>query len=149
MTVDSRLVFQLLEGIDLFKGFTTDELWSLLEAGVWEKAPAGGKILSAGALDLHMYVMVEGRAEVIFNRKVLAVLEAGDAFGEFGLMGQRRSADVVAAEPCLLLRFNAESLNDLELDLQVKLLKRILVSLMIRLQDVNRHLFWNLRTHWK
>ncbi|MEW6267082.1 MAG: cyclic nucleotide-binding domain-containing protein [Thermodesulfobacteriota bacterium] len=146
---ESQFILNILEKVEFFQGFAEDELWRLLESGDWSKAAPGEKIVTAGELDLHMYVLINGQAEVVFGHKVMAVLEGGDTFGEFGLMGERRSADVVSKTPCLLLKFNADRLNQLPVPLQVKLLKRILFSLMVRLQSVNRHFFWNLPTHWK
>ena len=149
MDVDRKLIPDILEKVDLFKGFDREELWLLFEAAEWSKVAEGTKIVTAGDMDLWMYVMVEGEAEVVFGSKLLSVLKVGDAFGEFGLMGQRRTADVVAGANCLLLKLNAENLNFLPITLQAKLLRRILVSLMMRLQNVNRNLFWNLPAHWR
>lgn len=149
MTIDRTLVFQILEEVELFKNLSHEELWDLLEAGEWKKASEGEKIITAGDLDLWMYILIKGQAEVVFGDKLISVLEAGDAFGEFGLMGERRTADVVAKTQCLLLALNADRLNHMPIILQGKLLRRILVSLMMRLQNVNRHLFLSLPAHWK
>ncbi|MBF0528439.1 MAG: cyclic nucleotide-binding domain-containing protein [Deltaproteobacteria bacterium] len=149
MAEEHRLIFQILEEVEFFDGFNTDELWKLVETADWVKAVPGEKICTSGELDLHMFVLVEGEAEVIFGSKLISLLTTGDSFGEFGLMGERRSADVVAKTRCLLLRFNAERLNSLPVPMQIRLLKRIIVSLLMRLQNVNRHIFWKLPAAWK
>ena len=149
MSEDHRLVFQVLEGSRFFQGFTEQELWRVIESGDWAKAEAGERIVTAGSLDLYMFVLVNGQAQVVFERRILSVLDPGDTFGEFGLMGERRSADVVAKTKCLLLRLNAQQLNDLSIELQVKLLKRILVALMARLKNINRNTFWNMHSQWR
>jgi len=95
-----------------------------------------------------MYVLVQGEVAVILEDKVLAVLHTGDTFGEFGLMGIKRTADVVARTECMLLGFNAERLNMLPTDLQIKFLKRLLVMFMIRLQKINKRTVLNLPTKW-
>jgi CRP-like cAMP-binding protein len=142
-------ILNLLEDIDFFKGFTQEDLGQLLEAGDWSKAAPGTQIITEGDLDLHMYVLVQGRVEVVLNKKVLATLETGETFGEFGLMGERRTAHVVAKKDCLFLGFNADRLNTLPLDLQIKFLKKILFTLFARLQKVNRRIWWDLPTQWR
>lgn len=142
-------IIQLLEGIEFFKGFTDDEQNDLLEAGEWFKASVAQRIITEGELDLYMYVLIQGQVDVVLNEKILASLQRGDTFGEFGLMGERRTAHVMARSSCLLLRFNADRLNQLPLPLQIKFLKKILFTLFARLQKVNRQVWWNLPTQWR
>jgi CRP-like cAMP-binding protein len=140
-------ILQLLDGIEFFKGFSNEELSELLDSGHWSKAVVGEQIITEGELDLYMYILVNGTVDVVLNDKILATLTAGDTFGEFGLMGERRTAHVMAHTDCLLLRFSAERLNTLTMPLQIKFLKRILFTLFARLQKVNRRIWWNLPTH--
>jgi len=149
MTSLNPSMFQLLEDMDFFVGFSREELSELLEAGEWSKAAAGERIITEGDLDLYMYVLIHGQVDVVFNEKVLAGLGTGDTFGEFGLMGGRRTAHVVARTECLLLGFNADRLNLLALPLQIKFLKKILFALFARLQKVNRQVWWDLPTQWR
>lgn len=142
-------ILQLLEGIDFFSGFTDDEMNELLEAGEWSKAALGEHIITEGELDLYMYVLIQGKVDVVLNDKVLSELQAGDTFGEFGLMGGRRTAHVVARGDCLLLGFNADRLNWLDLPLQIKFLKKILFTMFARLQKVNRRVWWELPAQWR
>jgi CRP-like cAMP-binding protein len=140
---------QLLEGIDFFSGFSHVEMALLLEAGEWSKAQNGQAIITEGDIDLYMYVLVQGQVDVVLNEKVLAHLGEGDTFGEFGLMGGRRTAHVVARSNCLLMGFNADRLNQLPLALQIKFLKKILFTLFARLQKINRRAWWDLPTQWR
>jgi CRP-like cAMP-binding protein len=141
-------ILGILEGIDFFSGFTKEELATLLNTGEWAKTPTGKKIISQGDLDLYMYVLVQGEVEVVLEDKVLAVLHTGDTFGEFGLMGIKRTATVVTRTECMLLGFNADRLNLLPTELQIKFLKRLLVMFMIRLQKINKRTILNLPTKW-
>jgi len=131
-------VRSLITDIPFFDCFTAEEVGVLLDAGTWTKAPAGKRIITEGEIDLRMFVLIQGRAEVIFNEKVLAVLSSGDIFGEFGLMGAPRMAHVEAQIECMLLSFGADQLNILPLELQVKLLRRILLVIFARLQKINQ-----------
>ncbi|MEW6263071.1 MAG: cyclic nucleotide-binding domain-containing protein [Thermodesulfobacteriota bacterium] len=142
-------ILQLLADIDFFNGFSSEELSDLLEAGEWSKAPAGKNIITEGEHDLYMYVLIQGQVDVVLNEKILSTLGSGDTFGEFGLMGGRRTAHVAAKTECLLLGFNADRLNMVPLPLQIKFLKKILFTMFARLQKVNRRVWWELPTQWR
>jgi CRP-like cAMP-binding protein len=134
----NKTIQQILEGIAFFDGFSPEELEGLLEAGKWSKAIPRKRIIQQGEQDLHMYVLVQGQAEVIYNQKVIAVLNSGDIFGEVGLlMGNPRTAHVESRTECLLLAFNADDLNKLPLELQVKFLRHVLAAVFNRLQKSN------------
>jgi CRP-like cAMP-binding protein len=142
-------ILNLLEDIEFFKGFSYEELGELLEAGEWSKAASEERIITEGEMDLYMYVLIQGSVEVVLNNKVLSTLSSGETFGEFGLMGERRTAHVMAKTDCLMLGFNADRLNLLPLPLQIKFLKKILFTLFARLQKVNRRIWWDLPTQWR
>ncbi len=127
----------ILEGIAFFQGFTPEEMDILLEVGKWSKVPPHERIIHQGEQDLHMFVLVQGQAEVIYNEKIVAVISSGDIFGEIGLMGKPRIAHVESCSECLLLAFDADDLNNLPLVLQVKFLRRVLDTVFARLQKSN------------
>jgi len=127
----------IIEEIAFFQGFTPEELDMLLEVGKWAKVPQGELIIHQGDQDLHMFILVQGRTEVVYSEKVVAVINSGDIFGEVGLMGKPRIAHVQSAQECLLLSFDANDLNELPLTLQVKFLRRVLDTLFARLQKAN------------
>jgi CRP-like cAMP-binding protein len=138
-------LLHLVAELPFFDCFSKAEISLLLDAGTWEKVPPGNRIITKGEIDLKMFVLVQGHAEVILHDKVLAVLSAGDIFGEVGLMGAPRTTHVEAQTDCLLLSFDAEQLNDLPLELQVIFLRQILFATFARLQKINQ---WDwLRRH--
>jgi CRP-like cAMP-binding protein len=126
-----------LEGIDFFQGFTPEEMDILMQFGKWSKVQVSEKIIQQGERDLNMFLLVKGQVEVIYNEKVLATISAGEIFGEVGLMGKPRIAHVQSCKECLLLVFNADDLNKLPLELQVKFLRRVLDTVFTRLQKSN------------
>jgi eukaryotic-like serine/threonine-protein kinase len=144
MDVSERTLLHLLEDIKFFRGFNREDLTTLLGSGQWEKAETGRQIIAAGDFDLTMYLLIQGQVEIVYNRRVMSILNPGDTFGEFGLMGEPRTAAAIAKSSCLLLSFNAHRLNLLPDRLQVKLLMAIFQSLMTRLLKVNRRMFMNL-----
>ena len=138
MTTMARTTFMsILDGIAFFQVFSPEELDILLTAGKWSKVAPHEKIVQQGDQDLHMFILIQGQAEVIYREKVVAVLNSGDIFGEIGLMGMPRIAHVESSIECMLLAFAANDLNNMPLTLQVKFLRRILDTVFTRLQKYN------------
>lgn len=140
-------LLHIVAEIPFFDCFDKTEISLLLDAGTWIEVSPGSRIITKGEIDLRMFVLVQGHAEVVLQEKILAVLSTGDIFGEVGLMGAPRMAHVEAQTDCLLLSFDADQLNNLPLELQVKVLRRILFATFARLQKINQ---WDwLRRHPK
>lgn len=138
-------LLHLVAELPFFDCFEKEEISLLLDAGTWEKVAPGSRIITKGEIDLKMYVLIQGHAEVVLHDKVLAVLGTGEIFGEVGLMGAPRMTHVEAQTECLLLSFDAEQLNNLPLELQVIFLRQILFATFARLQKINQ---WDwLRLH--
>lgn len=131
-------ILQLVADIPFFDCFDQPEIALLVDSGTWTNVTPGNRIITEGEIDLRMFVLMKGRAEVVLQDKILAVLSVGDIFGEFGLMGAPRMAHVEAQTDCLLLSFDTDQLNSLPLELQVKLLRRILLVIFARLQKINQ-----------
>jgi CRP-like cAMP-binding protein len=131
-------ILHLIEDIPFFDCFNHEEVSILLDVGKWIKVMPGNRIITEGEIDLRMFILIVGRAEVILNDKVMAGLNTGDIFGEFGLMGAPRMAHVEAQTECMVLSFGADQLNNLPLELQLKLLRRILLVIFTRLQKLNQ-----------
>jgi CRP-like cAMP-binding protein len=67
-------------------------------------APAGTEIIRQGEYAQEFFVIVEGEADVVKDGERIAVLEAGQFFGEVGLLGNSwRTASVIARTPMRLL----------------------------------------------
>ena len=99
----------LLHRIPLFAGLPDEQLDHLARMAVRRQVPRHKTIVFVGAETDCLFVIVSGSAKVL-NRDaegrevILSMLEAGECFGEMGLIdGSPRSADVVANEPCDLL----------------------------------------------
>lgn len=131
-------ILHLIRDIPFFDCFDHEEISILLDVGTWTKTMPDNRIITEGEVDLRMFILIVGRAEVILNEKVMATLVTGDIFGEFGLMGAPRMAHVEAQTECMLLSFSADQLNNLPMELQLKLLRRILLVIFSRLQKLNQ-----------
>lgn len=107
-----RIMFRLLERVGIFHGLTQQDLLELLENAEKCTFEAGETILRQGSTGAYLYVIIAGTAVVTLQAgsgptRELAVLEAGDSFGEMSLVDREvRSANVIADSSCLLLRLS-------------------------------------------
>jgi len=130
---------EILRHLDFFKTFSDDEIEKILEVAEWVKADTSERIITEGEDDLYLYLLIKGQVSVVKNSKVLAVLSAGDTFGEINaLAGNPRTAHVVARDQCFCLRFDPLKINTLEPSIQLKFVKRILYTLASRLVNLDR-----------
>lgn len=102
-----RIMFRLLDRVEVFSGLTQKDLLQLLESAEKCTFEAGESIVREGSTGAYLYVIISGEASVLKARKELASLVPGDSFGEMSLVDQEvRSASVVAKSTCLLLRLS-------------------------------------------
>lgn len=108
-----------LRTVDIFRGFSPDELKALadkLQAAPYLK---GDVLVRQGADARRLYIVVEGRADVIVqsergDRAKVAELGPGDFFGEMGLMtGEPRTATVVATSAMQCYRIDKDAFGEL------------------------------------
>ena len=133
----------LLQNIPLFAGLSSEQLDRIDKMAVLRQVQRHKAIVFAGAETDALYVIASGSAKVL-NRDedgrevILSVLEAGECFGEMGLIdGSPRSADVVANEACeLLVISKADFMHALAEN--VDLCLNIMKSLVLRLREANQ-----------
>lgn len=129
-----------------FAGLGEPETSALLRLTDSVSFAAGDRIVHTGEAGHCMYVLLEGRAEVSVERDghkvVLSELSAGDFFGEVALVDDGpRSADVIALEPCVLLRITRMTIGVLGgtlPDAAIQLLGAIGRALVGRLRSSNQ-----------
>lgn len=137
-----RPVRALLQTIPLFAGFSDVQLEQIARIAVLRQVPRHKTIVFVGAETDCLFVIVTGSAKVL-NRDaegrevILSILEAGECFGEMGLIdGSPRSADVVTNEPCDLLIISKTDFMRV-LSENVDLCLNIMKSLVLRLREAN------------
>lgn len=107
-----RIMFRLIERVEVFSGLSAQELQQVLEACEKCTFDPGEIILREGSSGAYLYVLIEGQVSVqkaVANGqgKELAELQPGEAFGEISLLDRGvRSASVIARSACILLRLS-------------------------------------------
>ena len=132
----------LLQNIPLFAGLPEAQLDHIARMAVLRQVPRHKTIVFVGAKTDSLFVIVSGSAKVL-NRDaegrevILLMLEAGECFGEMGLIDDSpRSADVVANEACDLLVISKADFTR-ALSENTELCLNIMKSLVLRLREAN------------
>lgn len=112
-----------LQRLPMFKALDPQSLQQLLMSSARREVGAGEVIVREGGEAEHLYVLVNGEAEVLKHASVdgeaadaspptrrIAVLGEGDYFGEIAIIhGSKRTAEVRATADCELLTIDAEA----------------------------------------
>ena len=101
----TRLLANLMRTSEIFTALAPEDRASLLPRFEPVMIPVGKQLISEGDDNQHLWLVVSGRCEVRNNATVIASLGPGGILGEISLLAQKpATADVVAVEPCTLLR---------------------------------------------
>jgi len=134
----------------LFFGLAEEDLDELAQAARVRSFPAGAVICREGERGEVIYVIVEGRVDIVKQltdevERHLHHLTAGELFGEIAVLQQGfRTATVRASEPTTLLEINQEPFLTV-LGRSPSLGIRILVKLTRRLRDADQQAIAQLR----
>jgi CRP-like cAMP-binding protein/membrane protease YdiL (CAAX protease family) len=141
--VDTR---SLLRQSVLGEGLTEEELERVLRWMGERRCQPGEALIREGAQDRDLFLLVEGRAEVVRGeegssaRYRLAELGAGEVCGELAFIDRApRSSSVIALEPvrALVLEESAWSLIERDAQLFAKIYRNIAARLSDRLRSSN------------
>jgi CRP/FNR family transcriptional regulator, cyclic AMP receptor protein len=137
---------QLLSRINLFAGLPPVYLQRIEALGQVESHATGSHVFAEGSPGDKVYLILEGKVRISRNvpgigEEALAVLKAGDYFGEMALIDDfPRSADARAHEAARLFVISKEHLQDLlfiDRELAYELLWNFVRTLSNRLRDTN------------
>jgi eukaryotic-like serine/threonine-protein kinase len=138
ISADQDLVGRLKK-FEMFSQFSEEEIEEIADSGKFITCKAGENIIQEHESDSNFFVLLEGNVEVVKGSRVLTDFLPGACFGEIGAFArQKRSAAVVAVEPCKLLQINAVLFRELDPELQLKMLHivvRNMASLVMSLDD--------------
>ena len=131
----------LLEGLDLFQGVNPDDVQELLQNCDRRDLSTGELLLSPGAQNEHVYIVLSGSVNVHVGSPqapVLVTMEAGACVGEMSIIEDRDpSAYVIGAEDSHLLVIHQSVLWAM-VDASHAFAKNLLVVLSERVRSHNR-----------
>ncbi|GAB4350122.1 MAG: hypothetical protein Kow0099_33510 [Candidatus Abyssubacteria bacterium] len=133
----------LVESIELFDGIEFKNCIKIMAMALQSKIMPGDVIFHKGDVGHEMYVILKGRVEILDEGpggdKTLAVLGAGETFGEMALFDRKeRSAKAVALDSCILLALDEEKIQRLlTKNVAIRLLLNLAKMLSRRLRDTN------------
>ena len=143
MTRPSMVSTLLLKNVPLFSTLADDQLLILSNVLHREQFSKNKLILHAGDKTETLYVVLSGRSKVAMGDEqgkevVLAILSAGEYFGEMALLdGGSRSANVSALEACELLTLSKLEFHKcLENNFSMAML--VMRGLVKRLRDADK-----------
>ena len=110
-------IIQLLSRCDVLRHLPPEDIGEILPCVRNRSLAAGETLFRAGDPGDALYIVAEGKVEVLEDcddPRVLATLGAGQAFGEMALLsGGARTATVRASEPADLLAIDREDFDEL------------------------------------
>ena len=128
-----------LHRVELFAGIPGRVLAAVAEAAVEVRASPGEVLMAEGAVEAHLYALVEGRVRVHRSGQTLVELGPGATVGELAaLVPAPRTAWVTALEPTLVLRVDQAVLDDLLVDWP-ELAHGVIAALVSRLRATAEH----------
>ncbi len=143
MTRPSTVSTLLLKNVPLFSTLAEDQLLLLSSVLQREQFSKNKLIVRAGDKTETLYVVLSGRIKVAMGDEhgkevVLAILRAGEYFGEMALLdGGSRSANVYALEACELLTLSKHEFHQcLENNFSMAML--VMRGLVKRLRDADK-----------
>jgi CRP/FNR family transcriptional regulator, cyclic AMP receptor protein len=106
-----------LHRVELFAGIPGRVLAAVAEGAVEKRMSTGEVLMEEGAVEAHLYAIVEGRVNVHRGNRTLVELGPGASVGELAvLVPAPRTASVTALEPTLVLRVDKVVLDELLVD---------------------------------
>lgn len=133
---------ELLSRIDLFSELTPEELAAVAQVAQVHKFPRDTVVFDTGDAADAVYVVASGKVNIVVTSSegkelILAVLGAGQVFGEMGLLDSSpRSAAVTTATAVELLVINRDEFHRM-LDTQPQISRKLLTMLAQRLRRAN------------
>jgi len=141
LAINSDYKRSLLDSLELFKGVLPDDVHELLQRCDRRDLASGEMLLSPGAKNEHVFIVLSGSLNIHVgspDTPVLATMDVGACVGEMSIIEDRDpSAFVIGAEDSHLLLIHQSVLWDM-VDASHEFAKNLLVVLSERVRSHNR-----------
>lgn len=137
---DKRL--DRLSEVTIFRALTRKELETLAKSADTVSFSAGTTLVEEGEAGQEFFVLLEGEVSVVVGEREVAVLKAGQWFGELALIDPApRDATVTTLTPCELLVIDGRRFLPL-LEQVPALSRKLLVGLARRVREADQQRVW-------
>lgn len=127
-----------LHRVQLFAGIPGRVLAAVAEGATELRLETGELLIEEGAIESHLFAIVEGRVGVHRGGHAVVELGSGSTVGELAVLAPApRSASVTALEPTLLLRVDKTVLDELLIDWP-ELAHAVIAELVSRLRTTTQ-----------
>ncbi len=132
--IDDEERFNAVKPLTFFQEFNDAELWEIVRACGWQEFEPTAEIITEGEVDDSFFIIISGVVEVRKGEHVVALLGAGDCFGEMGYLSKtERSATIVAQEAVRLMKINSTLIDQVSMECQLHFSHVFLRTLVKRL----------------
>ncbi len=135
--------FLSLKRVEMLANLSDAEIWELAEAARWSRASMGEAVVRENEPGMSFYFLAEGEGRVTLKGRLLALVAAGECFGEMAYIrggAEPRQATVEAATDLLLAEFEPAALGAMSLGAQLQLMRALVRNVVDRLVFANRRL---------
>lgn len=137
-------ILSIISRLSFFNLFTTDEKRQIVSDDAHFRVYHPGELLiRQGSSDQSLFIILTGTVAVTeaSGGTVLAVLTAGDIFGEMAfLTDTRRTANVAARESVIALKLDKVMFEQLSPEIREKFKDKIIEKLVVRMDAANKEL---------
>jgi serine/threonine-protein kinase len=131
-------VVDYIRTVPFFEEFPRNHVKEIMNVSNIVKFRKGKVVVAEGEIDDSFFIILSGKAQVQKNKRLLAHIGRGECFGEMSyLSGQSRSATVISATDCILMKISATLLDRASESMQVLFLKKFAITMLTRLSKKN------------
>jgi CRP-like cAMP-binding protein len=137
-----KKVYPLIRACEFFKAFNDEEIKQLTMVTIPRRYSAGDTIINKGDPGDTLYILLQGRVEVLLvgkNRRGVTIpILVGNPFGDMSILNNEPcSACILAANEVIVLEIGAQILKDKGLPLGQKIFAKLAEILAFRLRNTN------------